>query len=149
MGALRNTLSFGFLVAVVATTRQMYEGSIFDTVGAWNAEAAKHAETQLKVEQVSEKRKTETQRDGAKGWKGLKPYATRCERKGGKKSCEIRLCLCLGEKLDCVSVRLCFWDEDVEAVRYFFLSSVCTLSVRFSFLLRQHWSRASIFFASL
>ena len=55
MGALRNTLSFGFLVAVVAATRQMYEGSIFDTVGAWNAEAAKQAETQLKVEQVSEK----------------------------------------------------------------------------------------------
>ncbi len=35
MGALRQTLSFGALVGVVAITRSLYEGSVFDTVADW------------------------------------------------------------------------------------------------------------------
>ena len=35
MGALRQTLSFGFLAGVVAITRSFYESSVFDTAEAW------------------------------------------------------------------------------------------------------------------
>ena len=35
MGALRQTLSFGFLAGVVAVTRSFYESSVFDTAEAW------------------------------------------------------------------------------------------------------------------